>query len=466
VRALVSATDVVEVVTTHIDRVNDAALRLGCSTDEAYEVTVTAAMELVEDLAQQPETVGDLVGGLYARCRQASARVRRGAAAPSEVDVAPEGLLADDAEALAAADALFDLPERRRLGVLLVDSYAVTYAQTAVALDLDIAETARTIALGRAALVEAVDRRVAPSLSGHDTAIGDLGQLSDGSAPAGGRFAGLRRHVSSCATCAENLGVQTRGKAMVRVLPVLALPDPERAELLARVSLRAEAMLLSAEQVQAELAGEIEAEPLIPRFVWVLALIMALLLGGGLGALLIQHNSSDGSVAALVPSSSAPAVTSAAIATTSSAPVSSSSSLAASTSSTLAASPSSAAPTRVATSTPAASTSRAAPTTSAAVAPPATTLSISPTSGPTGTTVTVSGTGFSAAALVTVTYERSDGTAEGSAQTTTTDGTGAFTLTITADDPPTLLGASNDGPHQFVATSNGHTASAAFDQMS
>ncbi|HEY5335293.1 MAG TPA: hypothetical protein VIJ71_04655, partial [Mycobacteriales bacterium] len=261
-RALVSASDVVAVLTEHVDRVHDAARRLGCSGDEAFEVTRTASAGLIDDLAQQPETVGDLVGGLYARGRTSATRLRRGGGAPVSYDAT--GTMLDRAETADVEAALFDLPERRRLGVLLVDAYALTVDQAAVGLGLDAAETARTVALGRLALVADLDGGDAPSLLGHDVAVGDLGQLADGSAPAGGRFATLRRHVASCAVCAEVLAAETRGRALVAALPIHAPDEEDRADLLARASSRASTVLPSADEVQAELAGELAGPPLIP----------------------------------------------------------------------------------------------------------------------------------------------------------------------------------------------------------
>ncbi len=278
-RALVSDADLIGVVETQVDRVHDAAMRLGCSVDEAYQVAQDAALELVSDLATQPETVGDLVGGLYARCRAVSRTLRSGALTPGPAVVGDE-------EAREVAEAVSELPERRRLAVLLLDAYGLTYAQAAVALELDVAETARTVALGRAALVESVDERVAPPLAGHDVAIGDLGQLSDGSAPAGGRFAGLRQHASGCATCAQHLGVQTRGRGMLAALPVLALDPAGRGELLERVGARAAAALPTVDEVESELAGGSAPRPLLPAWVWVAALVVAIVLGVLIGLLL------------------------------------------------------------------------------------------------------------------------------------------------------------------------------------
>jgi hypothetical protein len=279
VRALVSDADVVGVVADHLDRLHDAALRLGCSLDEAYAACEDAASTLLDDLEHQPEAVGDLVGGLFARGRVAAARARQAGtgAGPPETG---------DAEAQALHAALADLPERRRLGVLLLDSYAVTHAQTALALGLDVSETARTVALGRTALVGAIDGSEAISLAGHDVAIGDLGQLADGSAPAGGRFAGLRQHVSGCAVCAQTLGGQARAIGMLHALPVLMLDDAARGELMERVSARAATALPSVSEVEGELAGGQPTAPLIPAAVWITALVLAVLLGVGVGVLL------------------------------------------------------------------------------------------------------------------------------------------------------------------------------------
>lgn len=300
-RALVSAAEVLAIVTTHLDRLHDAALRLGCPAAEAPATAQAAAAELVDDLATRPETVGDLVGGLYARCREIAGRIP-----PADLTVAGTGPLGGDREAEAVAAALAALPADRRLAVLLIDAYAVTYGQSSVALSLDVAETARSVALGRAELVAGVDGRQTPELAGHDVAVGDLGQLSDGSAPAGGRFAGLRKHVSACALCAETLAIQTRGKAMLAALPVLALPDADRATALTALARDAGEALPSADEVAAELDGEVDRSPLVPWWLWVSALLVALLLGAGLGLLLRgQHGSSSVAVrSAPVPVSS------------------------------------------------------------------------------------------------------------------------------------------------------------------
>ncbi|HEX7355405.1 MAG TPA: hypothetical protein VF288_11300 [Mycobacteriales bacterium] len=445
-RALVSASDVVTVLTAHVDRVHDAARRLGCTGDEAFEVTQAAATALIDDLVQAPETVVDLVGGLYARGRTTATRIRRAAGAPAGDD----GSATDDPETARTETALFDLPERRRLGLLLVDAYAVTIDQAAVGLGLDVAETARTVALGRLALVTAVDGRSAPSLLGHDVAVGDLGQLADGSAPPGGRFATLRRHVASCAVCAEVLAAQTRGRALAAALPVRGPSPDDRADLLARASSRAATVLPSADEVRAELAGELDDPPLIPGYVIVLALAVAVLLGVGLGALL-RGKGSTPTTAAPLPSATAPPPASS---TTSAPPA------------TTAPPPPTITPSLLPTITLPAPTSEgpAGATTSTV---PAGVIVLSPVRGPSGTVITVRGRGFPPDSLVTVAYAHRQGGSND--QTAVVDGQGTFTTRVTADDPSSPGGlltppVDNSGSHTVTATDGSAAATATFDQ--
>lgn len=455
-RALVSSSEVHAVLDAHVDKLHDAARRLGCTEDEAFEVCRTASAELVGDLAERPETVGDLVGGLYGRARETAVRVRRGGGAPVPLDEEATGsLLGDTVEVGATEEALFDLPERRRLGVLLIDSYALTLEQAAIALHLDAAETARTVALGRIALVAAVDGRAAPSLAGHDTAVSDLGMLADGTAPVGGRFAALRRHVSSCATCAGVLGVQTRGRGLVAALPVLGLAADDRAELLTSTGQRAATLLPTAEEVRAELAGEVERPPLIPFAVIAIALAAAVLLGVGIGVLAAGGTGPDVPTAGVVETST-PTATAA----------SPSLSVPVSDTPTTTTAPISPSPTRTRLVTTAAPTSAVttrtspAPATTSPASAPAITLS--PSTGPNGTPVTVTGSGFPPAALVSIVYSRVDGTKVDTGSTTT-DGSGRFTTTISASDPAPLLSA---GAHTITASVSKIRASATFTQTS
>ncbi|MGH3743558.1 MAG: hypothetical protein ACRDTP_01700, partial [Mycobacteriales bacterium] len=271
-----------------------------------------------------------------------------------------------------------------------------------------------------------------------------------GSAPAGGRFATLRRHVSSCAVCAEVLAAETRGRALAASLPIHAPSDDDRADLLARASSRASTVLPAATEVQAELAGERGDPPLIPAFVIVLSLAVALLLGAGLGVLLRGGGNADAaSISGVTPTSSV---------TGSATPPPSRLDTATTqppTSTSVAATTSSAGPT---------SSAPAAPTTTAAAAA---VISLSPASGPSGTVIAVRGHGFPPDTLVTVAYGHRGGGAND--QTATVDGQGRFTTRITAADPSTPAGlltrpVDNSGPHTVTATDGAARAVGTFEQ--
>src|SRR2546428_4794777 len=85
------------------------------------------------------------------------------------------------------------------------------------------------------------------------------------------------------------------------------------------------------------------------------------------------------------------------------------------------------------------------------------TISLNPTSGPAGTTVTVTGKNFASNSGITISY---DGSAITTPTTITTDSTGGFTGSITI---PSSSGA---GPHTVKATdASNHPASAQFTVM-
>src|SRR5438445_429877 len=80
-------------------------------------------------------------------------------------------------------------------------------------------------------------------------------------------------------------------------------------------------------------------------------------------------------------------------------------------------------------------------------------ISLSPTTGPTGTIVTIKGTGFAASSGITVTYSGASVTT--TPGTISTNSTGGFTATFTVP-------ASVAAPHTVVATDGSHTASKKF----
>lgn len=309
VRALVSASAVTDVVAAHADQAGDAARRLGCTVREAAEVTRLAAAQLVDDLDRRPETVRDLVGAFLARVRLHAETLRQsrvtGPTDRTPALGAPAAVLQSAAQRAAVERGLDELGDEDRLALLARDSYDLTVHQTAVALSLDAPQSARTIALARLLLVAAVEGTAPISMAGHDIAVGDLGQLADGSAPPGGRFATLRRHVSGCAECAAVLAVQSRATAMLSALPVLALDDADRDALISDAWRQAAAVLPAEAAVQQELREGSRARPIVAPLIATGALLGALVLGGGLGALLASHPA-QGSTDTVVPTSSPP----------------------------------------------------------------------------------------------------------------------------------------------------------------
>jgi DNA-directed RNA polymerase specialized sigma24 family protein len=289
VRALVSAAAVAEVVAAHANQANDAARRLGCTAQESPEAVRLAALQLIDDVDRRPETVRDLVGAFLARVRTQAETLRRTRAglAPNQTPAsdAPAAVVRSAAQSAAVVQALDSLSDEDRLALLAKDSYDLTVHQAAVALSLDAPESARTIALARLQFVAAVEGDAPLSLAGHDVAVGDLGQLADGSAPPGGRFAALRRHVSGCARCASALGVQTRSTAMLAALPILALDDLNRDAIIEGTRRQAAAVLPTDAEIRRELEEGSTARPIIAPLIVIGALLGALVLGGGVGAL-------------------------------------------------------------------------------------------------------------------------------------------------------------------------------------
>lgn len=296
VRALVSAEAVNDVVRSHANRANDAARRLGCSPGGAAEATRLAADELIADLQHRPETVRDLVGAFLARVRTHAEALRLsttfGTTGQAPAHDAPAAVLQSAAQSAAVERALNQLSDDERFALLVRDSYDLTVHQAAVALRLDAPESARAIALARLSLIAALEGTEPLSLAGHDVALGDLGQLADGSAPPGGRFAALRRHVSGCAQCAAILDAESRAAAMMSALPVLALDDAQRETIFGGAARTAVIALPTESAIRREFdEGPAAARPIVEPLIAAGALLIAALLGVGLGALLASHPS-------------------------------------------------------------------------------------------------------------------------------------------------------------------------------
>lgn len=426
VKALVSATAASAVVHAYADRVHDAARRLGCAEPAATEVTRTAVSTLIDDLDKRPDTVKDLVGGLFARSRAAARRVSH-----SPVSVA--------GESGAPAATLASLPAEQRFAVLLRDSYGLSLDQAAVALGLDEPEAARVIALARSAMTAAHDRAPVATLTGHDVAIGDLGQLSDSSAPAGGRFNALRRHVSQCARCAAVLSAQSRAQDLLTALPVLALRDVDRVSLLRDTEQRAAVVLPTEAEVRTQLQQGSRRQPLLPPVLVGGLTAVALVAGLGIGALAGSGATSSTSAAATVDTSSSIPATA-----TSRTPVLiTPSALIAPTTVPLTPAPVPSPATTPASSRTSATRSSGPP------AGKATRLVAVPATGAYGTAVQLVGSGFTAGESLSLAYEDERGNASGTPVTVQADASGAFRARGTVSDGTSST--SNTGTHHFVA---------------
>lgn len=498
VKALVSAAAVTSAVRAQADRVHDAARRLGCTDAEATDVTTHAITALLDDLDHRPGDVRDLVGGLFARAWEPARRTRQSPTialrSPTPPPDAPDSVLQSAAQSVAVHRALSSLPDLQRVAVLVRDSYGLDLEQTAVALLLDPPEAARTVALGRLALTATFDDENPISLAGHDVAVGDLGQLSDGSAPPSGRFAALRRHVSGCALCASVLFAQSRAHEMLSALPVLALPEQDRETLLRDAEQRAALLLPTAEEVRRRLEEGSSRRPLVPPVLVVGLIVVAILLGLGIGALAGGGSTNSDNAALTVTTAptahGSPSPGASRSTTPAPTPASSATATLTATPGNPSAQPPTAAPrprptparptttpttararstpttsaAPTATSTRAAST-RATPTPSPTASPtaPAATLSVSPTKGTYGSAVHVAGARFPPNATVFIRYVDQDGKPSGMPAAVTTNATGAFTATALVSDGTSST--SNDGPHFFVATAGSTTARAGFTQV-
>nr|MDP9102253.1 hypothetical protein [Actinomycetota bacterium] len=149
----VSAEELIAAVRVHADRVHDATRRLGCTADSAVEIVENSALDLVDALRGNPESVSDLVGWWFARARQLGR-----AAADAEPDLPMGGgLLANDEVQQQLAEALEQLPERERVAILMRDSYALPALSLATALGTTPDAALELVGRARLDLLPALD---------------------------------------------------------------------------------------------------------------------------------------------------------------------------------------------------------------------------------------------------------------------------------------------------------------------
>jgi len=471
-----------------LDRVADAAARLGTPPAQVAGVVARSGLALVEACASSPERVGDLVGRWFADTRAVVTALRAvdPASPPAPSPPGPRRGRSPDPDPASFESALAGLDERRRFALLLRDSYALPAPAVAVALRLPPSSAALVVAEARLRLSERVGGGPAPSLAGHREVPGltlaVLGGLADGSvAEAEPRLPALRQHVAGCARCAEILDVQSRVRAALGTLPVRALGEEERASVLARIAERTR-VALPPVPVDAPFEPPVPARRISPAAV-VTALLLALLGGAATGALTasgptetaapgftpdsVTPEAPDGgapgsgalppavnpavnpvpSPAAPPPGSSpppAPAPT--AVSPT---PVTATTTGRATTTPAPTPAPAQRTPTGPASGPAAPSTGSSAPT-----AAPAR-LALVPASGPSGSTVTAEGTGFTPGSTALVTFQNATG---GASRRTPVDARGGFAVTLTV--PLT----STPGRHEVIADDGSRSASATFTQ--
>ena len=443
--ALVSADDVVAAVRVHADRVHDLLRRSGCGAEESIEVCESYAFALVDALVNAPETVGDMAGWWFGRALDLGRRLGDAVAEPVTDQPAaemPTSVLSGTSGESQVRAALTQLPEQERAAVMLRDAYDLPPEAVAVALGRDVEWAATLVASGRLRLASLYDDRPIPDLAAHSgrtpADLGTLGRLTDGSLPAQ-RSVPLRRHLGVCSSCEDVAERLTKARRLVAGLPVLAMPDDAREAMIERVAARAMTVLPSVDEVLLAIEEEDETRPAVSPLVAIVAVVLALVLGVAVAAVTSSEAAGNSGLTQTPDNSSA-------------APESPAFSVPA-TPSQSAKSPK---PAKSASATPTATASTTATaTTTTSVAPlPDGTIALSPSSGPRGTHVEVTGTGWAPGVPVTVRYT---GTLATSTDSVTPNKRGTFTAHVTAN-------GALPGSYTVSADNGSQSASQKFNQ--
>lgn len=448
----VSAEDLSGAVRVHADRVHDAVRRLGCSPVAAVQVVEESALDLVDVVARKPSEVDDLVGWWFARARALGRRVADGA---GDLPVGGGLLSADEDQAL-LSEVLERMPERERVALLLRDSYALPASTVGAALGTDPDAAMEVVGRARATFLPLVDEGEVPALDGHAVDAAALARLA-ARGPVAARDATTHRHVLSCELCTGVVEGQARAHLLLAGLTVVAVPLEDRDVLLSRVDTKARAVLPSAaslvmtEDELLDEEDEAEQRRLLSPLVALLLLGLAVLAGLGVGILLSRDPGVDTRAAAGIGVPSLEPLPSPSVLSVSVPPPPK---------------PPTLPPPSVFIVTPSAAPTSASPPAAASTAPaPSETgvpgeqlaVSLSPRSGPNGTQVTVTGTGWTPGTVVQVDYLDTFGRETGSSTSGIADASGAFTATLTAADPTGF-----PGNHEVRASNAEQTASTTF----
>jgi len=434
--ALVSADDAIAAVRVHADRVHDLLRRSGCGPQEAVEVTESYAFALLDALVNAPETVGDMAGWWFGRALELGRRLGTPADEPTE-EASTSVLAGTSGEAQVRA-ALTGLPDSERSAVVLRDAYDLPPQAVAVALRRDEDSADGLVAVGRLHLVSRYDSRPIPSLAGHSgrtpADLVTLSRLADGTLPPA-RAVALRRHAGNCPACEDVLDTLAKGRRLCAGLPVIAMPDEAREAMLERVTERATTVLPSVDAVLLAIDEDDDLKPAISPILVIAVLVIAVLLGVG--------------VAALTRSGGGPSALTALGPTSSPTPITPSFSTSATPSVTSSSGSPSASPTR-------SRTPSSRPTQSATTVAVNPAIAISPASGPRGTTITVTGTGWAPGDSIAVRYT---GPVSSSRASASASKRGRFQVTISASG---LV----PGDYTVQASGSSGSASQSFRQTS
>jgi hypothetical protein len=268
--------------------------------------------------------------------------------------------------------------------------------------------------------------------------LATLSRLAEGTLEAP-RAAPLRRHLANCAACEEVVEVLARGRRLAAGLPIIAMDDDAREALIDRISTKAVALLPSHETVLRVVDEDHDPGPAISPVIAVIALVLALALGIALAVVSRTGHNTPGPLVASPPPTIPAVVPSFSVSPTAHPHHHRSASVSPSTSAT-STTPSSTPPTR--------------PTSATSSTPPSARhpqIDLSPTSGRSGTTISVTGTGWPAGTTVLISYAGQSG---GSA---TVGARGAFRATIVANS---LV----PGERRIVVRDGSLSATATFDQ--
>jgi DNA-directed RNA polymerase specialized sigma24 family protein len=429
--ALVSADDFVSAIRVYADRVNDLLRRRGIPSVEAIEILETHALALLDSVVNAPETVVDLAGWWFARAIEVTGSSRRKSAAAG--DEATSMLAGTESEARVRA-ALAKLSEGERSAVILRDAYDLPPQAVGVALRRGQESAAELTAAGRLALVEIYDSQPSPNLGGHTgrttVDIVSLSQLAGDNFEAP-RGAALRRHVANCTACEEMLETLARGRRLAAGLPIIAMDDDAREALIERIAERATQTLPSHDAVLRAVDEDHDPGPPVSPIIATLAIVLAIALGVGVGAI-SRDNHSLGPLSTSAP----PTVE----------PVTPSFSVSASPRPSRTPTPSST-PTFVETPTP-----LSTPSEPVSSAPVEATITLLPTSGRSGTNVSVIGAGWTSGTRVFLSYA---GKPQSSARV---HADGTFTGSVVAN-------AFLPGARRVTATDGEQSANATFMQQ-